>query len=67
MTNPMSYLTERDLNTIRGKVLVDAATREELVAVFEHLDELEIKLDEADDMDLLGTEGWRRWVGYPDE
>jgi len=61
----MPYLTESELNIIRGKVLVMKASRDELLSVFGHLDELEQRLDESDDEDMLGTEGWRRWVGYP--
>ena len=62
----MRFLTEAKLNEIRGKVLVMKATKAELLAVFGHLDELEDKLNDADGQDLLGTEGWRRWVGLPD-
>jgi hypothetical protein len=61
----MTYLTEKELNTIRGKTLVGHASKEEILSVFEHLDDLELQLDEADEQDLLGTEGWRRWVGLP--
>ena len=62
----MSFLAEKELNIIRGKVLVMHATKEELLSVFGHLDSLERRLDEADAEDVLGTEGWRSWVGLPD-
>jgi hypothetical protein len=62
----MRFLSDRDLNTIRGKAIVGHATRDEIISVFEHLDDLELKLDEADEHDMLGTEGWRHWVGYPE-
>lgn len=62
----MRYLTEKQLNTIRGKSLVGHASPKEILSVFEHLDTLEEKLTEADDDDFFGTEGWRHWVGYPE-
>lgn len=62
----MKYLTERELNTIRGKALVGHASRDEILSVFGHLDKLEAALEEADYQDALGTEGWRHFVGYPE-
>lgn len=46
--------------------MVGAASPDEILSVFEHLDLLEIELDGADQDDLLGTEGWRHYVGLPD-
>lgn len=60
------FLTQRELNTIRGKALVGHASVKEIQSVFEHLDTLEMALNEADNDDLLGTEGWRHYVGLPD-
>jgi hypothetical protein len=60
------FLTEKELNMIRGKVMVGHATALEILSVFHHLDNLEYKLDEADNDDMLGPEGWRHWVGYPE-
>lgn len=59
------FLTERELNIIRGKAMVNAATVEEILSVFAHLDALEARLDEADEDDYLGPDGWRHWVGLP--
>lgn len=59
-------ISDSELNIIRGKALVMAATREELFSVFERLDELESWLDEQDDNDTFGTEGWRHAVGLED-
>lgn len=61
------FLTNSELNMIRGKALVGHASVDEIQSVFFHLDLLEQKLDEADEEDALGTEGWRRWVGLPEE
>ena len=51
------------INTIRGKNIVGKATKEDVLILFEHLDALEMLLDEADDDDLFGTEGWKRRIG----
>lgn len=62
----MGFLSRRKLFEIRGKALVGHATSEEILSVFGHLDEMESKLDEADEDDMLGTEGWRHWFGLED-
>ena len=62
----MEAQDERFLNTIRGKVLAGHATREELLAVFGHIDALEALLDTADEEDAFGTEGWRHRLGIDD-
>jgi hypothetical protein len=62
MANNDKFLDAKTLNTIRGKALVGAATPKEILSVFEHLDELESLLDEADGNDAFGTEGWRHYV-----
>ena len=53
------FLSDSELNYIRGKASVGHATVEEIRSVFEHLDALEMKLDELDYEDFFGTEGWR--------
>lgn len=63
----MKLLAEKQLNIIRGKVLAGHASKAELLLVFGHLDALERKLDEADEQDALGTEGWRHFVGLPED
>lgn len=62
----MPYITEKELNTIRGKAMVGHATPAETLSVFSHLDELEMKLDEFEQDDTFGTEGWRHSFGLPD-
>lgn len=62
----MELLSSRELNVIRGKAMVGAATVAEILAVFGHLDFLEGELDEADSDDTFGTEGWRHSFGHPD-
>ena len=62
-----SLLSDRELNTIRGKALVGAATTHEVLSVFAHLDLLEMWLDEIDQDDNFGTEGWRHAAGIPED
>lgn len=62
-------MTARDaefLNTVRGKAIAGHASPAEILAVFQHLDELEDLLDEADEDDVFGTEGWRHRLGIDD-
>ncbi len=54
---------ERELNIIRGKNLVGAATKEDIDTLFKYLDKVEFSLERADNDDLLGTEGWRHFCG----
>ena len=56
------FLTDSQLNTIRGKVMAGHASAEEILSVFGHLDALEIELDELDEEDFFGTEGWRHRI-----
>ena len=58
--------TERELDMIRGKMLVNAATQEELHAFLEYVNVLEGLVDEASDQDFFGTEGWRHNIGLRD-
>jgi hypothetical protein len=53
----------RELNIIRGKNLVGAATKEDIDTLFKYLDKIEFSLERADNDDLLGTEGWRHFCG----
>lgn len=58
-------LKQRELDMIRGKVMAGAATQDEMMSVFYHYDLIEIKMDELDCEDFLGTEGWRVFMGIP--
>jgi hypothetical protein len=62
----MKYLTQKELNIIRGKASVCRATGRELLSVFEHYDKIELELDTRDANDYFGTEGWRHAFGLPD-
>lgn len=62
----MKFLTQKELNIIRGKASVGHATTDEIMSIFRHLDLLELNLDVADTEDFFGTEGWRRFLQLPD-
>lgn len=62
----MTLLSDSDLNVIRGKSLVGRATISDVLSVFAHLDAIEQKLDELDEEDTFGTEGWRSYFGVPE-
>lgn len=59
-------LTDKQINTIRGKAMVGHASVPELMSVFAHYDLIEMELDKCDYDDLLGTEGWRHRFRLPD-
>jgi hypothetical protein len=62
----MELLSDRELNTIRGKSMVGHASVAEILSVFGHIDALEAELDEFEQDDTFGTEGWRHAFGHPD-
>ena len=59
-------LSERETNILAGKALVGAMTQADQMALTGHLTELYFKLDELDEEDRLGTEGWRHFIGLPE-
>lgn len=65
MNNKFELLSDSKLNELRGKAMVGHITKDEVMAVLNHLTVLEAKLDEQDDEDVFGTEGWRHAFGMP--
>lgn len=59
----MKPQTEKILNIIRGKNLVGKATPQDVIKLFEHIDALEEFLDDNEQDDQFGTEGWRHAIG----
>jgi hypothetical protein len=59
----MKPQTDKTLNIIRGKNLVGKATPEDVTKLFAHIDALEMFLDENEQDDQFGTEGWRHAIG----
>ena len=62
----MQLISESRMNYIRGKASVEKASAAELHEVFDHIARLEASLDDLDEEDYFGTEGWRRFFGHPD-
>lgn len=62
----LKYLTQKQLNIIRGKASVGKATAKEILSVFQHYDMIEMELDNRDCEDYFGTEGWRHAFKLPD-
>ena len=62
----MKAQSDSTLNFIRGKNSVGKATKEEVMLLFEHIDALEMFLDEYEMDDTFGTEGWRHAIGLED-
>ncbi len=64
----MSYTihSDRVINTIRGKNLVGKASKDDIDLLFEQIDAFEQFLDDWDQDDNFGTEGWRHAIGLDD-
>ena len=56
--------SEREINMIRGKMLVNAATRDELHDFLTYVTALEVMVEEASRDDFYGTEGWSHRLGW---
>jgi len=55
--------SERELDMIRGKMLINAASKQEVHEFLKYVSVIESLVDEADEDDYFGTEGWRHKVG----
>ncbi len=53
----------RELDTIRGKMLVNKASQEELHKFLNYVGEVEMLVEEASMEDFYGTEGWQHRLG----
>lgn len=62
----MTVQTDRNINIIRGKHSVGAATKADVDRLLEHIDALEAFLDWYEEDDTFGTEGWRHAIGLSD-
>jgi len=56
-------LSLRELDTIRGKMLVNHASAEELRYFLRYVTALEGLVEEASCQDIYGTEGWQHYLG----
>lgn len=57
-------MTEKEINIIRGKLLVNAATQDEIFTFIEYVSEIESLVEEASLEDFYGTEGWQHRLGW---
>lgn len=60
----MKLRSEQEIDMIRGKMLTNSATQEELHDFLRYVMVLEGLVDEASMEDFYGTEGWRHRVGW---
>ena len=58
--------SEKELNIIRGKMLVAAATKEELAEFLTYVSAIEALVEEASNEDFYGTRGWQHRLGWED-
>ena len=63
---PNPPYSDRDMNIMRGKMLMDHPVGHDVWKVFAQLDWIEEKLNDCDYEDMLETEGWRHYFGHPD-
>lgn len=56
-------MTERDIDVIRGKMLVGHASVEDNHEFLIYVNLLEALVEEASCEDFYGTEGWRKRMG----
>lgn len=56
-------LSKTKVSILLGKFETEKLLMMEVDQLFEHIEALEAALDEADDFDALGTEGWRHYLG----
>lgn len=62
----LKFMTERELNIVRGKTMAGAMTKDDVLNVFGHLDKLTECLDKVDYDDGLSPGGWRNFFGLPE-
>lgn len=55
---------EREIDMIRGKMLVNHASTEELHDFLRYVSALESMVEDASNADFYGTEGWRHNIGW---
>lgn len=63
----MKIKSEKEINIIRGKMLVDKATSKELQEFLLYVSILESLIEEASADDVFGTNGWRYRVGWDEK
>ena len=57
-------LSEKELDMIRGKMLVNAATKKEISYFLFYVSKLEELVEKASIEDFYGSEGWQHYIGW---
>lgn len=57
-------LKEQEVSVERGRVLAGVHSKERIAQLFDVIDAMKELLDEADQTDTFGTEGWRHRIGW---
>ena len=57
-------VSEKEINIIRGKMLVAAASKEELHIFLTYVSAIEALVEEASIEDFYGTEGYEHRLGW---
>lgn len=60
----LSVKSEKEINMIRGKLLVKKAKEDEIKDFLHYVDVLESLVEEASQEDFYGTEGWKHRIGW---
>jgi len=57
-------VSEKEMNMVRGKIVVGKATTEEALKFIEYVNKLEELVEEASCEDFYGTEGYKHRLGW---
>lgn len=57
-------IEEKEINIIKGKMLIGKATEKELTEFLEYVAEIEMLVEEASKQDFYGTEGYKHRIGW---
>jgi hypothetical protein len=60
----IDVISEQEIDMIRGKMLVAAATQEELHAFLNYVTAIESLVEDASCDDYYGSDGWRHRIGW---
>ena len=60
----MKVINEQKVNEIRGKMLFNAATQDELYQFLNYVNAIEALVEEASDEDYYGSKGYQHRLGW---
>ena len=56
--------SEKEINMIRGKMVAECATFNEMMDFLDYVEALEKMLNDGNDYDVFGTQGWKYHLGW---